>query len=176
MAGQRASTPYGGAELRREESAVPSQRGGGADADGVRGDSGPVRERARRAEPSGSGRLPAALPAIGLPVLGALVDEVTGSGVGPVFAVCAVLGTALAAAVSSRAGWWWVTAAAPAVVLAVASGTEYLVHGDKYQGKALATGALRWVVHAFPVMAAAVPAALLVIVVRSVRSGRGRRG
>ncbi|MGK4581973.1 DUF6542 domain-containing protein [Kitasatospora sp. HPMI-4] len=197
MAGQRARAPYDEAEVRRQRPVPPARRSGegtarsGAapqwrpdeaaghvpggrrpaeDADG-RG-----RTRTASARRETAGRLPAVYPALGLPVLGALVDVVIGSGVGVVFAVCAVLGTALAALVSSRAGWWWVTTAAPVVVLTVAVGTEYLVDGDKYPGKALASGALRWVTHAFPVMTAAVLAALLMIVVRRLREGRGRRG
>ncbi|GAB2714090.1 DUF6542 domain-containing protein [Kitasatospora kifunensis] len=115
------------------------------------------------------------LPALGLPVCGAAFDELTGSGLGPVFAVCAVLGAALAAALSSRAGWWWVTTSAPVTVLAVTSGSQYLAHHDAYHGSALATGAARWLVNAFPVMAAALLAALLVIVVRSILDRRGTR-
>ncbi|MDH6123618.1 DUF6542 domain-containing protein [Kitasatospora sp. GP82] len=203
MAGQRARAPYDEAELRRQRPVPPARRSGEGMARRPGAAAGPRTDEtalprpaeagrrrpgaarvpsARRAaatarsSPSNRGRMPAALPALGLPVLGAVIDAVIGSGVGVVFAVCAVLGTALTALLSSRAGWWWVATSAPVVVLAVATGTEYLVNGDKYQGKALATGALRWVVHAFPVMAAAVSAALLVVVVRTLREGRGRRG
>ncbi|WP_327065273.1 MULTISPECIES: DUF6542 domain-containing protein [unclassified Kitasatospora] len=142
----------------------------------VEAESGP---RAGHRSRSGRGRVPSALPALGLPVCGALVDELTRSGPGPVFAVCAVLGAALAAALSSRAGWWWVSTSAPVIVLAVASGAQYLEHHDSLHGSALATAAARWVVHAFPVMAAALLAALLVIVLRAAlarrRSRRARR-
>jgi hypothetical protein len=130
----------------------------------------------RPAAPQGGNGRKAALFALGLPVLGAAVDELVGSGIGLVFAVCTVLGTALAALVSSRPGWWWVTTAPPIVVLAATAGAEMLVHGDKYQGKALATGAAGWAIHGFPVMASAVGAALLVVVIRIARDGRGRRG
>ncbi|MFB7948886.1 hypothetical protein ACFC6L_28680, partial [Kitasatospora phosalacinea] len=57
---------------------------------------------------STSNRMPAVLPALGLPVLGALADELAGPGLGPGYGACAVLGPVLAALVSSRAGWWWV--------------------------------------------------------------------
>ncbi len=130
----------------------------------------------RPAEPQGGKGGRTALFALGLPVLGAVADELIGSGIGTVFAVCAVLGTGLAALVSSRPGWWWVATAPPIVVLVVTAGAEMLVHGDKYQGKALATGAAGWAIHGFPVMASAVGAALLVVVVRIAKDGRGRRG
>ncbi|MFF7636075.1 DUF6542 domain-containing protein [Kitasatospora sp. NPDC008050] len=119
--------------------------------------------------------MPSVLPALGLPVCGAVVDELTRSGPGPVFAVCAVLGAGLAAALSSRAGWWWVSTSAPITVLAVASGSQYLAHHDSLRGSALATAAARWVVHAFPVMAAALLAALLVIALRAVLAPRRAR-
>ncbi|GAA2143536.1 hypothetical protein GCM10009760_30060 [Kitasatospora kazusensis] len=130
----------------------------------------------RRTEPPRKGRGTAALFAVGLPLLGAAVDEAVGSGIGTAFAVCAVLGSALAALVSGRPGWWWVATAPPVVVLGVTAGAELLVHGSKYQGKALATGAAGWAIHGFPVMAAAVAAALLVVLIRIARDGRGRRG
>ncbi|MGE7437389.1 DUF6542 domain-containing protein [Kitasatospora sp. NPDC001175] len=200
MTGQRARAPYGEAEARRQRPVPPArrsdeglaqstgaiaQRRPGAAAGQVPGSRRSIEDadgrgrRDARAANAGRGageRLPAVYPALGLPVFGAVVDAVTGSGVGVVFAVCAVLGAALATLVSSRAGWWWVVTSAPVVVLTVAVGTEYLVNGDKYQGKALASGALRWVTHAFPVMSAAVLAALLMIVVRRLREERGRRG
>ncbi|MFJ6137086.1 DUF6542 domain-containing protein [Kitasatospora sp. NPDC092286] len=123
------------------------------------------------------------LVAVGLPVLGAVADELNGPGTGLLFAVGAVLGTAAAVVLCSRPGRWWVVTAAPVVVLAVRAGVEYLARREDYQGKALASGALRWVVGAFPVMAEAVAAALLVIAVQTVlgrsgsRSGsRGGRG
>ncbi|MFE4520444.1 DUF6542 domain-containing protein, partial [Kitasatospora sp. NPDC056783] len=147
------------------------------------------RQQARR-----RGAVAAALSAVGLPLLGAVADELDGPGVGLLFAVGSVLGTAAAAALCGRAGRWWVVTATPVVVLLTASGVEYLANPGKYQGKNLGTGALRWVVGAFPVMAAAVAAALAVIVARVVAdrrravaehrrtgrpaapAGRGRRG
>ncbi|MBO1417996.1 DUF6542 domain-containing protein [Streptomyces sp. FH025] len=115
-----------------------------------------------------------ALTAVGLPVLGGIADELGGPGVGVLFTIGAVLGTAGAAALCSRTGRWWVVTAAPVVVLLTAAGVDYLSNPDKYQGKGLGTGAVRWVVAAFPVMAAAVAAALLVTAVRAVLDRRRR--
>ncbi|MER7585821.1 DUF6542 domain-containing protein [Kitasatospora sp. NPDC097691] len=114
--------------------------------------------------------------ALGLPLAGAAVDELSGPGMGLVFAVSAVLGTAAAAALSSRNGWWWVLAGSPLVVLGATAAAELAAHRESYQGKGLATGAAKWVVHGFPVMAEAAAAALLVIVVRLVRDRRRHRG
>ncbi|MFG3227656.1 DUF6542 domain-containing protein [Kitasatospora sp. NPDC048194] len=191
MAGQRARTPYQDAGTRSEEPAVPAQRspaaGGGTPdrAGGGRAQRGAASRRRPQARRLG-GRL-AALAAVGLPLLGAVADELGGPGVGVLFAVGAVLGTAAAAALCGPAGRWWVLTGAPIVVLLTASGVEHLSNPDRYRGKAVGTGAVRWVVGAFPVMAEALTAALLVIVVRTVLdrrrpgraaapSGRSRRG
>lgn len=124
--------------------------------------------------------VPAAPLAVGLPVLGAVFDETANGGIGRGFAVCAVLGTLLAAWFCGPAGRWWVVTAPPVLVLGLTAVAELLWHGDKYRGKALATGAVRWSVHAFPVIACSIGAALLVIVVRTVvergRERGGRRG
>ncbi|MET8542327.1 DUF6542 domain-containing protein [Kitasatospora sp. NPDC004799] len=130
------------------------------------------RQQARR-----RGGAAAALSAVGLPLLGAVADELDGPCVGLLFTVGSVLGTAAAALLCSRAGRWWVVTAAPVVVLLTASGVEYLAHPGAYQGKNLGTGALRWVVGAFPVMAAAVAVALVVVAARTgaVRTGAVRR-
>ncbi|MFJ9696017.1 DUF6542 domain-containing protein [Kitasatospora sp. NPDC101183] len=141
----------------------------------------------RRPQKRRIGAVPVVLTAVGLPVLGGIADEFGGPGVGILFAVGAVLGTAAAAGLCTRAGRWWVVTASPIVVLVGASAVEYAANPDKYQGKGLGTGALRWVVGAFPVMAAALVAALLVIALRAVLErrrpgpaaapgGRGRRG
>ncbi|MFJ3220859.1 DUF6542 domain-containing protein [Kitasatospora sp. NPDC086801] len=191
MAGQRARTPYQDAGPRTEDPALPAQRSRAADAadpaapPAVR----PQRAAASRRRPQArrGGRLPVLLTAVGLPVLGGVADELGGPGVGVLFAVGAVGGTGAAAALCSRAGRWWVVTAAPLVVLLGAAGIEYLANRDAYQGKQLGTGALRWVVGAFPVMAAAVAAALLVVAVRAALdrrrprsagtpTGRSRRG
>ncbi|MFE4975033.1 DUF6542 domain-containing protein [Kitasatospora sp. NPDC056651] len=204
MAGQRARTPYQDAGPRTEDRALPAQRSRAADAEapGTGPDTGAARQaRAprpgaarRRQQARRRGAVAAALSAVGLPLLGAVADELDGPGVGLLFAVGSVLGTAAAAALCGRTGRWWVVTAAPVVVLLTASGVEYLANPGKYQGKNLGTGALRWVVGAFPVMAVAVAAALAVVVARVVAdrrravaerrragraaalAGRGRRG
>ncbi|MFE3501249.1 DUF6542 domain-containing protein [Kitasatospora sp. NPDC059146] len=116
------------------------------------------------------------MAALGLPLVGAVVDEFSGPGMGLAFAVCAVLGTGVAAGLSTRRGWWWVVAASPLVVLGVTAAAELAANGDTYRGKALATGAAKWVVHGFPVMAQAAVAALLVIVARVVLDRRRQHG
>ncbi|MFF7988918.1 DUF6542 domain-containing protein [Kitasatospora xanthocidica] len=187
MAGQRARTPYQDAGTRTEDRALPAQRSRvdvGAGAATEAGDG--AAERSARAQRPGAARrrqqarrrggAVAVLAAVGLPVLGGVADEFGGPGVGVLFAVGAVLGTGAAAAVCSRPGRWWVVTAAPVVVLLAASGVEYAAHAEKYQGRNLGTGALRWVVGAFPVMAAAVGVALLVVVGRVVADRRRAGG
>ncbi|MFF2545707.1 DUF6542 domain-containing protein [Kitasatospora sp. NPDC058063] len=204
MAGQRARTPYQDAGPRTEDRALPAQRSRAAGAGGPGSPAGAAAPRAARTPRPGAARrrqqarrrggTAAVLSAVGLPLLGAVADEVDGPGVSLLFAVGAVLGTAAAALLCSRAGRWWVVTAAPVVVLLTASGVEYLAHPGTYQGKNLGTGALRWVVGAFPVMAAAVAVAFAVVAVRAVPTrrrvvqqrrrtgrtavpvGRGRRG
>ncbi|MFJ9769759.1 DUF6542 domain-containing protein [Kitasatospora sp. NPDC101157] len=114
--------------------------------------------------------------AVGLPLVGAVVDELSGPGMGVAFAVCAVLGTGLAAGLSTRRGWWWVLAASPLVVLGVTAAVEFSANSEKYRGNALATGSAKWVVHGFPVMAQAAVAALLVMVARVVMDRRRQHG
>jgi hypothetical protein len=181
MAGQRVSASFDGhadvamrhgnpSRAAQRQARVPAQGAGRAEPPGGHG-------HGRRAGPAGAARrLPAVVPAVGLPVFGALVGELTGSRVGAVFAVCSVLGAALAMLTSSRRGWWWVVTTTPVVILTVAFGIDYLAHSGDYRGTLLATHGLERVGHAFPVMGAAVLTALLVIVVRRVQSGRGRRG
>ncbi|MFE7558867.1 DUF6542 domain-containing protein [Kitasatospora sp. NPDC057500] len=115
------------------------------------------------------------LAAVGLPLAGAVAGELAGHGGGPLFAAGAVLGTGGAALLCGRAGRWWVVIAAPPVVLAARAGTAYLADRDGLQGRALVSAAVRWVVGAFPVMAAAVVAALLAVVVRVVLDRRADR-
>ncbi|MER5355971.1 DUF6542 domain-containing protein, partial [Kitasatospora sp. NPDC002551] len=97
-----------------------------------------------------------------------------GHGGGPLFAAGAVLGTGAAAALCGRAGRWWVVIAAPPVALAARAGTAYLADRETLRGNALASAAVRWVVGAFPVMAAAVVAGLLVVAVRALLDRRAR--
>ncbi|MEE1788374.1 hypothetical protein PUR71_36570 [Streptomyces sp. SP17BM10] len=186
MAGQRARTPYQEAGPRPDDAAVPAQRsrsaGAGAGAGEQAAASGSRSQRAnaaarRKQQAQKRGSLVAVVLAIGLPLVGAVADELGGPGVGIFFAVAAVLGTGLAALLCSPAGRWWVVTGAPLVVLVTASATEYVFNGDKYQDtKQLGTGALRWVVGAFPVMAAAVAAALVVVVVKAVVDRRQSGG
>ncbi|MEU3561936.1 MULTISPECIES: DUF6542 domain-containing protein [unclassified Kitasatospora] len=201
MAGQRARTPYQDAGPRTEDRALPAQRSRAAGAGGPGSPAAPGAARTprpgaarRRQQARRRGATAAVLSAVGLPLLGAVADEVDGPGISLLFAVGSVLGTAAAALLCSRAGRWWVVTAAPVVVLLTASGVEYLAHPGTYQGKNLGTGALRWVVGAFPVMAAAVAVAFAVVAVRAVPTrrrvvpqrrrtgrtaapvGRGRRG
>ncbi|MFI6156040.1 DUF6542 domain-containing protein [Kitasatospora sp. NPDC051170] len=123
-----------------------------------------------RALPGGPA-IPAVL-AVGLPLIGAAVDEASGPGMGAAFLICSVLGTALAAGLSTRNGWWWVLTGSPLVVLGVEAGVELLVNPDKYEGSHLATGSAKWLVQGFPVMALAATAAVLVIAVRMIRGRR----
>ncbi len=112
---------------------------------------------------------------IGLPLLGAGVDEAFGPGVGLVFAVCAVLGCGASAALVGRSGWWWVVPAGPPVVLAVTAVAELVGNSGRYRNAgALATGAARWTISGFPVMVVALGAALTVVLVRVGRERLGR--
>ncbi|MDH6122143.1 DUF6542 domain-containing protein [Kitasatospora sp. GAS204B] len=193
MAGQRASTPTSEApdQLRPRGRArgaqLPAPRRG---ADTPLPDQGQA--PARRAARSRAGtrtRRPnpgaTVLAALGLPVIGAFTDELLGSAPGGVFTVLTVLGTAAAGWLATRAGWWWVLTAVAPVVLGCTAGAELLANRAQYANtKALATGAAKWAVHGFPVMAYALGAALLVIVLRVVlehrqrpeRQKRSRRG
>lgn len=173
-------------ERRRTPGPAGPERGGpaaGAPAPAPAPDGSAPRRQARRegartgaAAAPGANRMPAVLPALGLPVLGALADELLAPGLGPAYAACAVLGAALAALVSSRAGWWWVVSGAPVVTLAVAGGVDYLARGDRYRGAGLGTEGLKLVSGQFPWMLAALAAALLAVGVRTLRARRPRRG
>ncbi|MCX4746582.1 hypothetical protein OG455_13795 [Kitasatospora sp. NBC_01287] len=191
MAGQRASTPTGDVpeqaqpRTRARAARLPAPRRG-ADA------APPTRARARAAAGRAAGRSRSgsrtrrpnpgatALAALGLPVVGAFSDELLGSAPGGVFTALTVLGTAAAAWLATRAGWWWVLTGVAPVVLASIAGAELLADRGGYgNAKALATGAAKWAVRGFPVMAAALAAALLVIVLRIVleqKQKRSRRG
>lgn len=120
-------------------------------------------------------RMPAVLPALGLPVLGALADELLGPGLGLPYALCAVLGAGLAALVSSRAGWWWVVSGAPVVTLGVAGAVDYLGRGDAYRGAGLATQGAQLISGQFLPMLAALAVTLLAVAVRVRRTRRAPR-
>ncbi|MDH6131891.1 hypothetical protein P3T37_001265 [Kitasatospora sp. MAA4] len=162
MADQRVVIPDEGTQRRRRGRA-PQPAGGRSGS----------RSRGGRGGRGGT----VALLLLGLPLLGAFVDEAIAPGLGVVFAICAVLGPVAAAALSSRAGWWWVLTAPGPVVLASTAVAELFGNSAKYQGsKALATGAAGWAINGFPVMLAAVGAALVVVLVRIARDRRNRRG
>ncbi|MFD7645549.1 DUF6542 domain-containing protein [Kitasatospora sp. NPDC059795] len=120
--------------------------------------------------------MPAALPALGLPVLGALADEIFGGGLGWLYAACAVLGAAMAALVAGRRGWWWIVSGAPVVTLTVACAVDYLARGDRYQGAGLATQGLKLVSGQFWPMVVALVAALLAVAVRTRRTRKAHHG
>ncbi|MFF7634014.1 DUF6542 domain-containing protein [Kitasatospora sp. NPDC008050] len=174
--------PWPGRPEPRSQPATPAaarRRGAEpAPASRRRGEPAPTsRRRSTPAAPPARHRGAVVLLAVALPLAGALADELTGPGLGLIFACCAVLGTAGAAALAGRAGWWWVLPAPPPVVLAAWAGAELLGDSAKYQGsKALATGSVRWLVHGFPVMVESIGAALAVILIRLVLQKRNRRG
>ncbi|MDH6112997.1 hypothetical protein P3T36_006106 [Kitasatospora sp. MAP12-15] len=155
----------GRARERRAASRPPSRRSPGA-------------ARARKAFGADHRSGPAAATlALGLPLVGALFDELLGSGPGWLLAVLTVLGTAGAAFLSTPAGWWWVVPAPPPVVLVTTAASQLLADSSKYQdGGALATEAVRWAIHGFPVMAWAIAAALAVVLARVTLESGGRRG
>ncbi|WP_369390338.1 DUF6542 domain-containing protein [Streptomyces sp. CG1] len=171
MTGQRAGAV--GVDTYLSRSGVRSS----ATSRGARGVPGP---RARGAassrhraggRPARSGR--PGLLAWGLPVVGAVVDELLGSTPGWAFMITAVLAGAVAARACSRAGAWWVVCAPPLVVMAVAVVTEQVAGAGS--GKTLATSAVHWAVDAFPAMAGAELAVIAVLAVRMIRSRRSRR-
>ncbi|MFI9271443.1 DUF6542 domain-containing protein [Kitasatospora sp. NPDC052896] len=182
MAEQWAVTPSEGIDLWRDQPEPPPPPARGSDDRPDESRPGPLSRGGRpAARPQRQGGL-IALLLLGLPLVGALVDEAVAPGLGLIFDSCAVLGTAGAAALAERSGWWWVLPASPTVVLATTAAAELLGDSAKYQGsKALATGAARWTINDFPVMLAALGAALLVVLVRiardrRTRDGRNRRG
>ncbi|WP_404870665.1 DUF6542 domain-containing protein [Kitasatospora griseola] len=134
------------------------------------------RAERRRSAAASSNRMPAVLPALGLPVLGALADELFGGGLGWLYSTCAVLGAGMAALVATRRGWWWIVSGAPVVTLTVACAVDYLARSDRYQGAGLATQGLRLVSGQFWPMVAAVAAALLATVVRTRRTRKAHHG
>ncbi|WP_152645667.1 DUF6542 domain-containing protein [Streptacidiphilus albus] len=109
---------------------------------------------------------------VGMPLLGAVLS---GGGLGLLYTVSAVVGAVAAAWLSGQSGLWWVATGAPAVVLLVALVARAATDSGAGTGAALATHALAWTAHAFPVMVIVTVAVLLVVLVRVVRErGRGR--
>ncbi|GAA2129399.1 hypothetical protein GCM10009760_00590 [Kitasatospora kazusensis] len=174
MAEQSAGVAVGDRDRGLTEQVPPPSRGA-HDRSRDEADRPARRSRGRRPPGAGAARgrgWPATVLLIGLPLLGAGVDEAFGPGVGLLFAVCAVLGCAGAAALVGRAGWWWVVPAGPPVVLAATAVAELLANAGKYRdARSVATGAARWTITGFPVMVVALGAALAVVLVRI---GRGR--
>ncbi|MFI9720393.1 DUF6542 domain-containing protein [Streptomyces sp. NPDC052396] len=137
----------------------------------------PGGRRARRPERTKSrGRRRAVLVALLLPVAGAVLDELTGSALGTLFALTAALGGALAAAGCSRAGAWWVAYAPPPLVALVTVVADQAAGRTGSHGRGLTTGAVHWAIDAFPAMASAEAAILAVLAVRWFRARRGAPG
>ncbi|WP_152628287.1 DUF6542 domain-containing protein [Streptacidiphilus neutrinimicus] len=115
-----------------------SVHGGSVRADSVRG--------GRLARPQASWVL------LGLPVLGALVDEVSGAPLGRFFLICSVLASAWAALLVTRRGLWWVLPSPPLVIAVVAFVDQVLLHRSDFAGDKFGTGVLRCSVEVFPAM------------------------
>ncbi|WP_051969894.1 DUF6542 domain-containing protein [Kitasatospora azatica] len=178
MAGQRVTSLPGevqddGQPHHQARTPLPAPRRGS--------DAPPARDRrpraGRAAARSASGRIrtrrpatgPTLAAALGLPVLGALTDELLGPGLGATYQVLTVLGFAAAAWLATRAGWWWVLSAVAPVVLVSTCGAEYLARrGQDDTAKALAADLARWLAAGFLVMVAALGAALAVVLLRIV--------
>ncbi|MFF4160252.1 DUF6542 domain-containing protein [Streptomyces sp. NPDC001678] len=153
--------------LKEEARQVPAPRGRAAAAHGRR--RGRSRVRSRRAALI-------AVAALVLPVAGIAVDGLTGSVPGRAFVAAAVVGAVLAAMTCSRAGAWWVAYAPPLVVAPITAVAEGLGGGTADgHGKGTVTAAVHWAVDAFPAMAAAEAALLVVLAARWIRSRRSTR-
>lgn len=107
-----------------------------------------------------------------LPLLGALVDEVTGAPLGGFFLVCSVLASAWAALLVTHRGLWWVLPSPPLVVACTAFLDQLLLHGSDFAGTRLGTGVLKWSVDLFPTMFFALLAA---VAAPALRRGLARR-
>lgn len=112
-----------------------------------------------------------------LPVLGACADRAAGPHVGWGFAAGLVLAAVWAGATVRPSQLWWVVPAPPPVAAVVTMAVALVTGTSTGKGAALPAEAVRWAVDAFPAMAAAEAAVLIVVGVRSVRSRRrGRSG
>ncbi|MEY9875661.1 hypothetical protein ABH931_005165 [Streptacidiphilus sp. MAP12-33] len=109
---------------------------------------------------------------LALPLLGALVDEVSGTPLGGAFAVCSVLASAWAALLVTRRGLWWVLPSPPLVVASFAFLDQLLLHSSDFAGTKLGTGLLKWSVDLFPTMFFALLAALAAPLLRRALSHR----
>ncbi|GAA1905593.1 DUF6542 domain-containing protein [Streptantibioticus ferralitis] len=180
MTGQSAEAPsestYLPRDAARQSRRVPGPRGqaaGGSRRAGVGRPSG----RASRARHDERGAAPTSrivLLALGLPVAGAIVDELVGSALGWAFAITAVLAAVLAAMNCTRASTWWVLSAPPLVVAAITIVAEQVANTSGSHGK-LTTSAVHWAVDAFPAMGAAEVTLIAVLAVRLIRSRRNGR-
>jgi hypothetical protein len=108
----------------------------------------------------------------GLPLLGALLDELFGAPLGGAFPVCTVLASAWAALLVTRRGLWWVLPSPPLVVAVVALLDLTLLHGSDFAGAKLGTGLLKWSVDLFPTMFFALLAAAAAPALRRVLTRR----
>lgn len=176
MAGQRATAPDGDAGLWPEEDAPTrsSRRARRSPNDAGTGGRRAAREAERYGNEPRRGPMHPAVPALGLPLFGAAVGQMMGSYI--VLALCSLVGAVLAVSWSSRPGWWWAITSAPLVIMVESFGVAYLMDSAKFKGAGIATEGLQVIGNAFPAMALAVAAGLVVVLVRRQQSGRGRRG
>ncbi|MGD3107759.1 DUF6542 domain-containing protein [Streptomyces sp. YGL11-2] len=111
-----------------------------------------------------------------LPVLGALVDELIGSSLGTVFVLTAAVGAAVAAWWCTRAGAWWVVYAPPVVAELITVVAEEMAGKTGATGdQGLTSGVVHWAIDAFPAMAVAEAAVIVVLAVRWFRLRGSRR-
>ncbi|MFI9081455.1 DUF6542 domain-containing protein [Streptomyces sioyaensis] len=119
-------------------------------------------------------KIPASLLAWVLPVLGAAASELTGSSLGWIFVITAVIGTAWVASRCSRSGAWWVACAIPLLIAAITVAAGQFARTTVSDGGQLASRAVRWAIDGFPAMAAAEATLILVLAVRGL--ARRRKG
>jgi hypothetical protein len=186
MTGQSTQRPA----ARSAERAVrqpPTQRGAHGHAHGPAREQtsgqggGPASQRGASARGGRLARPQASWVLLALPLLGALVDEVSGAPLGGFFLLCSVLASAWAALLVTRRGLWWVLPSPPLVIAAVAVLDQLLLHGSDFSGNKLGTGVLRCSVDLFPTMffallAAAAAPALRRVLTRRAAARAARRG